>query len=152
MNMNGTQAEGLQKLVDGLTPPPKEHDAEVREHPISPLPHIPTMHIPTMQDFEHIRARVNAKIQRLSRLDDLVSVAEFIKSASLVERKHIINELMDTDPTGDVTGLEDYACALTTAIERISCNMNCKCDSCVAARSDEHFDRRRDGLMMGFIK
>lgn len=59
------------------------------------------------------------KAKRLSRLDELVGIAEFIGNASLLECKHIINELIDRTSTitGCVTELENAACSLTRSIE-----------------------------------
>lgn len=59
------------------------------------------------------------KAKRMSRLDELVGIAEFIGGASLLECKHIINELADrvSTLTGCATELEDASCALTKQIE-----------------------------------
>lgn len=72
------------------------------------LPDVPKM----MDDGER-------KAKRMSRADDLVSVAEFIGSAGPVECKLIINELVDRVSTlvGCATELEDASCALTREIE-----------------------------------
>lgn len=53
------------------------------------------------------------------RLDTLVEIANFIGNASLLECKHIINELIDrvSTLTGCAGELEDAACALTREIE-----------------------------------
>jgi len=52
-------------------------------------------------------------------LDDLVDVARFIEGASLLECKHIINELIDRTSTitGCATELENAACSLSRSIE-----------------------------------
>lgn len=56
---------------------------------------------------------------RLGRMNELVSIAEFIGTASLLECKHIINELIDRTSTitGCATELENAACSLTRSIE-----------------------------------
>ena len=106
MNMIGTQAAGLQKFFDGLTPPPVEHDREVMLH--HDPPDVPRMIIDA-----------KTKANRLSRLDELVGIAHFIGSANLLECKHIINELIDRTSTitGCATELENAACSLSRSIE-----------------------------------
>lgn len=58
-------------------------------------------------------------IRQISRLDKLVGIADFIGTASLLECKHIINELIDRTSTitGCATDLENASCALTRSIE-----------------------------------
>lgn len=53
------------------------------------------------------------------RLDALVEIADFIGNASLLECKHLINELIDRTSTitGCATELENAACALTRSID-----------------------------------
>ena len=62
-------------------------------------------------------ARKRAK--RLSRLEELSALSDFISDASLIECKLIINELADSLETFPECAdkLEDAACALTKAIE-----------------------------------
>lgn len=64
-----------------------------------------------------VEAQHKAKL--VSRMDDLVEIADFIGTASLLECKHIINELIDRTSTitGCATELENASCALTLAIE-----------------------------------
>lgn len=98
----------------------------------------------------------NAK--RLARLDTLVEIAGFIEAADLRECKHIINELIDrvSEITGSAKELEDAAVMLTKAIDGYDIEAihlpECRCDDCVAARSDEHFDRRRDAGVMAYME
>ena len=98
------------------------------------------------------------KAKRLSRLDDLVECAKFIEGASLVECKHIINELIErvSELTGSATELEEAACALTKAIEyeENDCDgiewKTCPCDKCQDIRSqhaDNAYERERDRRM-----
>lgn len=53
------------------------------------------------------------------RLNTLVEIADFIGNATLLECKHIINELIDRTSTitGCATELENAACALSRSIE-----------------------------------
>lgn len=53
------------------------------------------------------------------RLNTIMAIADFIDTASLLECKHIINELVDrvSTLTGCATELEDASCALTKEIE-----------------------------------
>lgn len=98
------------------------------------------------------------KAKRLSRLDDLVECAKFIEGASLVECKHIVNELIErvSELTGSASKLEDAAFALTDAIEygEIDCDgrewKTCPCDKCQDIRSqhaDNAYERERDRRM-----
>ena len=91
-----------------------------------------------------------AKAARATRLDGLVDVADFIQVASLRECKHIICALIDrvSELTGSASELEDASVALTDAIDYEPCQPRCLCDSCAAARSDEAYDRQRDGELM----
>jgi len=76
----------------------------------------------------------------------------FIRKANLEQCKELVNALADrvADLTGYTLGLEDAQCRIEIELESIANNCGgCgKCDSCVAARSDEHYDRKRDGKMM----
>lgn len=59
------------------------------------------------------------KAKRLSRLEDLSALSDFIGDASLIECKLIINELIERVSTFPECAdkLEDAACSLTKAIE-----------------------------------
>jgi hypothetical protein len=72
------------------------------------IPDVPTMIVDSQ-----------AKTKRLSRLNELSELTDFIGSASLVECKLIINELADrvSTLTGSAAELEDASCALTKEIE-----------------------------------
>lgn len=96
-----TQAAGLEQLI----PPPVEHDREVffASHPIAELPDVPRM-----------IAEAQAKIKLLSRLDELVYVANIISGATPTERKHIISMLIDrgSEVDGSACELEDACCSI----------------------------------------
>jgi len=98
MNMIETQAAGLPEFLPGLTPPPVEHDAAIRrnQHIIATLRAIrPLMNkLGDMPDVPQMIVEGQRKAQRLGRLDELVEIADFIGNASLLECKHIINELI----------------------------------------------------------
>lgn len=123
MNMIGTQAAGLNKLFEGLTHPPVAHDAEMlrNQHIIDTL-RVIRPHMTKLGDLPDVPQMIvdgQYKAKRLSRLDELVSIADFIGNASLLECKHIINELIDRTSTitGCATELENAACALSRSIE-----------------------------------
>lgn len=88
-----TQAAGLERLVA----PPKEYDKIVA------LP----------------EAYVKLKLARLQRLNELSDICEFVRTASLIECKFIVNELIERVSTelGCADKLEDAAHELTRAIE-----------------------------------
>ena len=126
MNMIETQAAGLPEFLSGLTPPPVEHDAAIRrnQHIIATLRAIrPLMHklgdMPDMPDVPQMIVEGQRRAQRLGRLDELVGIADFIGNASLLECKHIINELIDRTSTitGCATELENAVCSLSRSIE-----------------------------------
>jgi len=123
MNMIETQAAGLPEFLPGLTPPPVEHDAAIRrnQHIIATLRAIrPLMNkLGDMPDVPQMIVEGQRKAQRLGRLDELVEIADFIGNASLLECKHIINELIDRTSTitGCATELENAACSLSRSIE-----------------------------------
>lgn len=117
---------------EGFVAPNKERDAEVFE---TNFPNVPAM-----------IAEARAKIDRTNRLNILVDFANFIGTASLLERKYILNEIIDkTNIEGDcdVSKLEDAAVDFTKAIEYEAHPARCKCEACAWSRSDEHFDRSR---------
>lgn len=122
MNMIETQAAGLPEFISGLTPP-VEHDAAIRrnQHIIATLRAIrPLMNkLGDMPDVPQMIVEGQRKAQRFGRLDELVGIAEFIGCASPIERKHIINMLIDrgVDEDGLAPELEDAACSLTRSIE-----------------------------------
>lgn len=102
-----------------LTPPPVEHDRDVMklESIITGLRSM-RPHMKAIGDaLAGTQAAGLAAIR--SRSDALVSVAEFIGTASLLECKHIINELIDRTSTitGCATELENAACSLSRSIE-----------------------------------
>ena len=107
MNLTGTQAEGL-KHIASLRAPPYQHDKAVAQlgmaAPICDLPDVPKMIV-----------EAKAKATTLERLETLSKFIEFYKTTSIIERKHLVIAMMDYDGTGDVSGLEDYACALTAS-------------------------------------
>lgn len=128
MNMTETQAAGLKNLFAQLTPPLVEHDREVmhNRHIIEMLrairPHMKAMGDALNGDLPDVPQMIvegQRKAKLLGRMDELVEIAEFIGNASLLECKHIINELIDRTSTitGCATELENAACSLSRSIE-----------------------------------
>lgn len=83
----------------------------------------------------------DAKAKRLSRLEELVVVANVIEKADLMECKHIINTLAErvSELTGSAAELEDAACALTAAMEAQDLIDNPPlCGSCNGSGEGQH--------------
>lgn len=97
--------------------------SQVIEHLRAAQPHMRAMgdalSSHDLPDVPQMIVEAQHKAARLSRLDELVGIAEFIGTASLLECKHIINELIDRTSTitGCATDLENASCALTRSIE-----------------------------------
>ncbi len=128
MNMTETQAAGLKNLFAQLTPPLVEHDREVmrNRHIIETLrairPHMKAMGDALNGDLPDVPQMIvegQRKAKLLGRMDELVEIAEFIGVSSPLERKHIINMLIDrgVEEEGLAPELEDAACSLSRSIE-----------------------------------
>ena len=134
MQMQNTQASGLEKF---LQVPDKEYDTKVfssikpvieiseslKEQPMREFPNVPAM-----------IAEARIKIDRTNRLNKLVDIADFIGESSLLERKHILNEIIDKsniEGDCDVSHLEDAAVDFTKAIEYQAQQAKCQCNLCV---------------------
>lgn len=89
MNAIGTQAAGLEQIIDSLR---------------AMRPHMKAM---------------GDALNRRNRLDELVEIETFISQASRLECKHVINMLIDRVSTLDglAPELEDAAYSLTCSIE-----------------------------------
>lgn len=83
----------------------------------------------------------------MSQFEKLESIKAFIRTASMEDCQTIISELIErvSDEVGSAHHLEEAFSDLGMLIAiQASCECG-KCDSCVAARSDEHYDRVVDG-------
>ena len=99
----------MNSVID-LIAPPASNDAAIRPlmNKLGDMPDVPQMIVEGQR-----------RAQRLGRLDELVGIADFIGNASLLECKHIINELIDRTSTitGCATELENAVCSLSRSIE-----------------------------------
>jgi hypothetical protein len=85
-------------------------------------------------------------------VDELIQAV--LVSANRLDRE--LTELAKTDPhDANIEEAQDFAQGIITNITGYKKRLHqpyiphephCKCDSCLAARSDEHFDRKRDGI------
>jgi hypothetical protein len=82
------------------------------------------------------------------RPEQIAELLDAIADAMHNEHYRHDGELSDmlADKGGEITDTAtDLRTTAETAEETEVCNCRA-CDSCVAARSDEHYDRRRDGM------
>jgi len=88
-------------------------------------------------------------VSALRELLSADSAAEFIRRANFAQCKKLVDALAERviELEGDAFGLDDVYVVMQDALDFEQCTCG-KCDSCVASRSDEHHDRKRDGGMM----
>lgn len=142
MNMIGTQAAGLNKLFEGLTHPPVEHDAEIRSN----------QHI--IATLRAIRPLMNKLGDALDRHDEPELNLEQCRDIAIALRHSLIAHKRISPDSANIDEAEDFAKGIVMNLNgEIAAQENfeahpgkCPCDSCVADRSDDHYDRKRDGV------
>lgn len=126
-------------------PPPIAHDEEVRR--LTRLTEILREAKPDFAEAARNADIANARERKLV----MAGFHDLMEDGTLVECKSAIDSLIDRVSTliGSAEHLEDQRVVIEREMDRLKCKAGCHCDSCEAARSDEHHDRLVDGELIG---